>query len=56
MEQAAAFYTNLLGDADLIAEMGNFDHDRARLEADGALVQAVVDANLVQRGGGHCLP
>ena len=48
LEQVAAFYTNLLGDADLMAEMGNFGYDQARLEAEQALIQAVLDANLVQ--------
>ena len=48
LEQAVAFYTNLVGDADLMAAMGNFGYDQARLQAEGALVQAVVEANLAQ--------
>jgi hypothetical protein len=48
IEQATAFYTNLLGDGDLMAAMAGFGYDAAKLEAEQALVQAVVEANLVQ--------
>ena len=48
LEQATAFYSNLLDDAGLMAALGNFGYDRAKLEAGQALVQAVVAANLVQ--------
>jgi len=48
IEQATAFYTNLLGDGDLMAAMAGFGFDAAKLEAEQALVQAVVAANLVQ--------
>lgn len=48
LEQATAFYTNLVGDADLMAAMANFGYDQAKLEAEGTLIQAVVDANLAQ--------
>jgi hypothetical protein len=48
LEQAAAFYANLLGDADLLARMGNFGYTSAKLEAEHALVQAVAAANLAQ--------
>jgi hypothetical protein len=48
MDQATAFYTNLLGDGDLMAAMAGFGFDAAKLEAEQALVEAVVEANLVQ--------
>ena len=48
LEQATAFYTNLVGDADLMAAMGNFGYDQAKLQTEGALVQVVVEANLAQ--------
>jgi hypothetical protein len=48
LEQAGAFYGNLLGDADLMAAMSGFGYDQARLEAEQALLEAVRAANLVQ--------
>ena len=48
IEQATAFYSNLLGNADLLAAMAAFGYDQARLAAEQALVQKVVTANLVQ--------
>jgi hypothetical protein len=48
IEQATAFYTNLLGDAGLMAAMAAFGYTQAKLEAEQALVQAVVAANLAQ--------
>ncbi len=48
LEQTTVFYANLMADASLMAAMGNFGYDQARLEAERALVQAVVEANLVQ--------
>jgi hypothetical protein len=46
--QATNFYLNLLGDAGLIAALANFGYDRAKLEAEQASVQVVVEANAVQ--------
>ncbi len=48
LEQAGAFYTNLLADAGLMAEMANFGYDQPKLEAEAALIGAVVEANLAQ--------
>ncbi len=48
IEQATAFYANLLDAADLMAAMGGFGYDQVRLEAEQALVQAAVTANLTQ--------
>jgi len=48
IEQATAFYTNLLGDGGLMAAMANFGYTQAKLEAEQALVQVVMAANLAQ--------
>ena len=48
MEQAVNFYTNLLSVPELSAALVEFGYDQARLEAEAALVQAVVDANAAQ--------
>ena len=48
IEQATAFYSNMLGNADLLAAMAAFGYDQANLAAEQALAQAVVNANLVQ--------
>jgi hypothetical protein len=48
LEQVSAFYVNLLSTPDLIAVMGAFGYDQARLEAEQALVQAVADACMAQ--------
>ena len=48
LEQATVFYANLLGDADLLARLGNFGYTPARLTAEYAQVQAVAAANLAQ--------
>ena len=46
--QATNFYLNLLADDDLIAALANFGYDQAKVEAEQALVQVVVEANAVQ--------
>lgn len=48
LEQAQTFYANLLGDAALMAVLAGFGYDRAKLETEQALVQAVQEANLTQ--------
>ncbi len=48
LEQAAAFYGNLLGNADLLAALAPFGYDQVGLEAEAALLQAVRAANLIQ--------
>jgi len=48
LEQATAFYDNLAGDAGLLATMGGFGYTQAKLDAERALVQVVVEANLAQ--------
>ena len=48
LEQAQAFYGNLLAAPDLLAALGSFGYDRAKLEAERALVEAVAAANLAQ--------
>ena len=48
LEQTTAFYANLMADAKLMAAMGIFGYDQAKLEAEQVLMQAVVKANLVQ--------
>lgn len=48
LEQALAFYGNLLANADLMAGLAELGYDQAKLEAEQALVQAVVAANLAQ--------
>ncbi len=50
LEQAQGFYANLLADETLLAAMGNFGYDRAKLEAQQALVQAVYDEDNSQEG------
>ena len=49
LAQAQAFYANLLADADLIAQMANFGYDQAKLEAEQALVLAVLQADQTQQ-------
>lgn len=46
--QVTSFYTNLLGDPDFITVLSQFGYDQAKLAAEYALVQAVMDANAVQ--------
>ena len=48
INQATNFYTNLLNTPDLIAAMTPYSYDQAKLEAEAALVQAVVAANAAQ--------
>lgn len=48
IEQATAFYTNLLANPDFMAEMAQYTYDEARVTAEAALVQAVVEANVAQ--------
>ena len=48
LEQSVNFYTNLLSMPDLSAALVEFGYDQAMLEAEAALVQAVVDANAAQ--------
>ncbi len=50
LEQAQAFYTNLLADEELLAAMARFGFDRPKLEAEAALVQAVAAADHAQEG------
>ncbi len=49
ISQAAMFYTNLLGTPDLLAAMAPYSYDQAKLEAEAALVQAVIAANAAQK-------
>jgi len=49
LEQATAFYTNLLSTPDLMAAIKVFGYDRTKLKAEQALVQAVTDASMVQK-------
>ncbi|MCP4548036.1 MAG: hypothetical protein GY835_16345 [bacterium] len=49
LEQATAFYVNLLSSPDLMAAMAVFGYDQAKLETEQALVQAVADASMVQK-------
>ena len=49
LAQAQAFYANLRADADLIAQMANFGYDQAKLEAEQALVLAVLQADQTQQ-------
>ncbi len=46
--QATNFYTNLLGTPDLLAAMTPYSYDQTKLEAEAALVQAVVTASAAQ--------
>lgn len=48
IEQTLTFYLNLLGDADLIAELAVYGYDQAKLQAESDLVQAVVAARAAQ--------
>ncbi|MCB9422164.1 MAG: hypothetical protein H6667_20345 [Ardenticatenaceae bacterium] len=48
IKQATTFYTNLLNTPDLIAAMTPYSYDQTKLEAEAALVQAVVAANAAQ--------
>lgn len=48
IEQATAFYDNLLGNADLLAAMAAFGYDQGKIAAEQALVQAVATANVRQ--------
>lgn len=49
LKQAQTFYANLLADANLVTQMGNFGYDQAKLAAEQALVQAVVSLDQVQQ-------
>jgi hypothetical protein len=46
--QATTFYTNLLNNPDLLAAMTPYTYDQAKVTAEFALVQAVVNANAAQ--------
>ena len=48
VEQATTFYLNLLDDAALLAALSPYGYDEAKLTAEAALVQAVVEARAVQ--------
>ncbi len=48
IQQTTNFYTNLLNTPDLIAAMTPYSYNQLKLEAEAALVQAVVDANAAQ--------
>ena len=48
LQQASAFYANLLSEADLLTAMTQFGYDQAKLEAEQTLVEAVAAANLKQ--------
>lgn len=48
IKQATTFYMNLLGAPDLIAAMTPYSYNQAKLEAEAALVQAVVTASAAQ--------
>lgn len=48
IKQATTFYTNLLGTPDLLAAMAAYSYDQTKLEAESALVQAVVTASAAQ--------
>jgi hypothetical protein len=48
IKQASTFYINLLGTPDLVAAMTPYSYDQTKLEAEAALVQAVVDASAAQ--------
>ena len=49
LAQAQAFYANLLADPNFMAQMANFAYDQAKLEAEQALVLAVLQADQVQQ-------
>jgi hypothetical protein len=48
IEQATTFYINLQGDADFTAVLATYGHDRDKLQAEAALVHAVVAARAAQ--------
>jgi len=48
IEQATTFYINLLHDANFLTALAPFGYDQAQLEAEAALVEAVVQARATQ--------
>lgn len=48
IDQATTFYSNLLANADWVAAMASLNRDQTALEAEQAVIQALVDANLTQ--------
>ena len=50
LEQAQAFYANLLADDQMLAAMARFGYDRTKLENEAAMVKAVAATDHAQEG------
>ncbi|MBK8985454.1 MAG: hypothetical protein IPM39_05125 [Chloroflexi bacterium] len=48
IEQVTTFYVNLTGDTELVAALSTYGYDKAKLQGEAALVQAVVVARAAQ--------